>query len=87
MADQFENIKPSLESPCEGLEAVTPSDSEDLAQVTRALYVGGGGDLAVRAKDGSQATFVSLKAGQMIPVRVSRVFSTGTTATGIIGMY
>lgn len=87
MADQFENIRPALESPCEGLLTVTPDDGADLAQVSRALYIGGAGDVAVTLKDGSTGTFSSAPAGMILPIRATRVLATGTTATNIIAMF
>ena len=70
-----------------GGEAVTPNDGADLAFVSRALYVGGDGNVAVVMHDGSALTFVGLKAGTLMPLRVSRVKSTGTTATSLVSLY
>ena len=87
MADKFENIRPALESPGEGLLTVTPDDGADLTQVSRALYIGGAGDLAVQMKDGSSGTFVGVYSGQLLPVRAARVLATGTTATNIVAIF
>ena len=87
MADKFENIRPALESPAEGLLAVTPDDETDLAQVSRGLYIGGGGNVAVTMKDGSTGTFVGLDTAAIIPVRAVRVLATGTTATNILALF
>ncbi len=84
--DQFSAHTTSLESPASSAVAITPSDENDLAQISRAVYVGGAGDLAVTMKDGSIATFKNLIAGSSIAIRVSRVLSTGTTATHIVAM-
>ncbi len=65
--------------------AVTASDSTDLAQVTRGIYVGGGGHLKVTLAGGSTVTFSNLSAG-IWPFEVVRVFATGTTATNLIGL-
>ena len=87
MADQFENIRPALESPGEGILEVSPNDSVDLAQVSRALYIGGSGDVAVQMKDGSTGTLVGVPGGQVLPVRAVRVLATGTTATNIVAVF
>ncbi len=87
MADQFENIRPALESPAEGILAVTPDDNTDLSEVSRALYIGGTGDVAVQMKDGSTGTFVGVPGGIMLPLRASRVLATGTTATNILAVF
>ncbi|MFM9871991.1 MAG: hypothetical protein ACKVQS_00840 [Fimbriimonadaceae bacterium] len=65
--------------------AVTPSDTADLAQVTRGVYVGGAGALKVTLAGGSTVTFTGLTAG-IWPFEVVRIFATGTTATGLIGL-
>lgn len=53
---------------------------------TRGIYVGVSGDLKVVTAGGTTLTFVGLAAGMTHPLRVSKVFATGTTATDIIGL-
>ena len=68
--------------------AVTPSDSADFAFATRAIYVGGAGTVvAVLFPSGAVLTFVGATAGSILPVRASRVNSTGTTATSLLGLF
>lgn len=67
--------------------SITPSDSDDLDVVPRAIYVGGSGDVKVDMLDGSTVTFKSLQAGEVHWIRPRRVYSTDTTATDIIGLY
>ena len=66
--------------------AITPSDSEDLAVKPRAIFVGTGGDLVLFGADGVSATF-AVADGAMLPLSPHRVMATGTTATGIVGMW
>ena len=67
--------------------AVTPSDTTNLASgFTRAIYVGGTGDLAVVMIDGTTVTFKAVPAGTLLPVAVTRVNSTGTSATNIVAL-
>jgi hypothetical protein len=73
--------------PAEEYSAITPSDAANLAKPTRGLYVGVSGDLVVDSLDGNQVTFVALAAGQLHPIRCTRVYATGTTATDIVGIY
>ncbi len=84
--DQFSAHTSSLESPASSAVEITPSDENDLAQVSRAVYVGGTGHLAVTMKDGSNTTFKNLIGGTVLAIRVSKVKSTGTTATDIVVM-
>ncbi len=88
MADVFENLTESITAPGNNLVAITPSDSTDLPQVSRGIYVGGAGNLVVTpAAGGSNVTFVGVPAGTVLPIRVSRVLSTSTTATSLINLY
>jgi hypothetical protein len=68
-----------------GAVAVTASDAT-IFPVTRALYIGVTGDVAVRMADGMSITFTAVPVG-VFPVQVDQVLSTGTTATGIIALY
>lgn len=75
-------------SPAIHAVAITPSDATDLTNGTRGLYVGVTGNVKVDMLGGDTAiTFVGLAAGVVHPLRVSRVYSTGTTATSIVGVY
>lgn len=66
---------------------ITPNDSTDLPSAARAIYVGGTGNMVVQmASDASQVTFSGIPAGTLIPIQVSRVLATNTTATLIIGL-
>ncbi len=73
--------------PITGAVAVTPADGSDLTDVTRALWIGGAGNVAVVTLDGSTVTIKGVQAGTLLPIRVSRVKSTGTTATDILALY
>lgn len=76
-----------MHDPAEGVIAVTPSDGTDLGVICRALHVSGAGNVTLRASDNSEATFASVPAGSVLAVRTRRVLATGTTATGIVGLY
>ncbi|MDB6104049.1 MAG: hypothetical protein JWO52_4048 [Gammaproteobacteria bacterium] len=70
--------------------AVTPSDTVALVDITRYIYVGGVGDLTVvMADDPAQVavTFKAVPVGTLLPIAVSMVKSTLTTATNIVAMY
>lgn len=71
---------------------VYPSDTEtlqqDLSTNNRAtcLYVGVGGSVRVLTYGGDDVTFVGISSGSFIPVLVSKVFATGTTASSILAV-
>lgn len=76
-----------IRDPGERATAITPSDSADLTNPTRGLYVGASGDVSViLVGDSAAVTFTGLAAGIVHPLRVKRVRSTGTTATDIVGV-
>ena len=85
MTDTFAKHTRSLTSPPEHALAILPAD-QDLAQVTRALYVGVGGDLAVRMQDGGSVVLVNVPSGTLLPLRVCRVLP-ASTAGGIVGLW
>lgn len=68
-------------------EAITPDDDTDLGTVSRAIYVGGAGDVVVNMKGGSASvTFKAVPVGAILPIRVTRVLE-DTTATFLINLY
>lgn len=66
--------------PCKWVTA-TLSDTADLAKVPKALWVDGAGVLRIAGSDGHPENF-TVAAG-LVPLSPTRIFSTGTTATGI----
>ena len=66
--------------------AVTPNDDTVLQNGIRALYVGGAGNVSVVTAGGQTVTFSGVAAGSILPVRVTRVRATNTTATLILAL-
>ena len=67
--------------------AITPNDSADLAAVTAALYVGFTGNISlICSGDTTPVIFFNVPGGSFLPLRVKRVRSTLTTASGIVGV-
>ncbi|MEM6711376.1 MAG: hypothetical protein AAF590_03750 [Pseudomonadota bacterium] len=85
-SDPFSSHMAGLESPASDGFVIVPSDSADLSSVTRAIYVGSGGDLVATMKSGTSITFTGLLAGTVLPIRVSAVAATGTSAGNLIGL-
>lgn len=85
--DSFSGYADSLTAPASNCFAVTPSDTTDLPLVTKALYVGTGGDIVLRAVNGAaDVTFRNVPDGGIIDVRTRAVRVAGTTAADIVGM-
>lgn len=88
MADDWERVGGSLDSPAKNAAAVTPNDSADLPNVAVALWVGGAGNVSVDMVGGQESVvFTGVPAGTILPIRVKRVNSTGTTATTITALW
>ena len=76
------------QSPALNAVAVTPHDSTNLAEPSRALYIGVTGDVSLElTESGSAIVFKNVPAGTVLPVRVSRVNATATTATDIVAIW
>lgn len=84
--DRFASNSGGLGSPATRAEAVTPHDTNTLTRASRGLYIGGAGNVAVVMAGGDEVTFSGVGAGTFLPIRVTQVKSTGTTATLIIAV-
>lgn len=85
--DHHQSQMEGLTAPYNDAEEVTPSNTVDLSNTTRALYIGSQGTLRVRmAGSGNDVTF-TLDKHELLPIRVTRVFATGTSATNIVALW
>lgn len=71
---------------CESFFAITPHDTNELPEITRAIYVGVTGNIVIGQRDGTNVTFVAVPAGYILPVRARYVRATNTTAASMVGM-
>ena len=85
MSSAFQNRHRRPTDPAVTIFDITPNDTADLPHVTTALNVATPGTVRVTTADGSMAD-LSVHPGQAFPVRVRRVWQTGTTATGLRGL-
>lgn len=85
MPDAFADRHRRPTDPAITLFDITPDDVANLAHVTTALNVATPGTVRVTTVDGSVSD-ISVQPGQAFPIRVRRVWLTGTTATGIRGL-
>ena len=69
-----------------GSVSVTPSDTDNLPHVSRALQLGTGGNIKMTFADGTVDTWYNVQAG-IVPVQVRRVWATDTTASQISSVY
>jgi hypothetical protein len=86
--DTFGNTQGGLQSPSRNSFVIAPSDTNEVPFVTRAIYVGGAGDITARlADDAGSVTFKAVPVGTMLPIRARQIYATGTSATLLVGMY
>lgn len=87
MPDRFSRSLDTADDPPRRGWAVTPSDTVDLVDVATGIYVGGAGALVVTLADMADGTSVTLAAvpvGAYLPLRIKRVWATGTVATNLV---
>lgn len=65
--------------------AITPSDVT-IIPTTRSIWVGVAGNVAVKMASGATVTFTGVPIG-VLPVQVTQVLSTNTTATTMLALY
>lgn len=83
------NPSNNITDPSSRYAAVTPSDTDgsgDLAEVSRAIFVGTGGNLVAIRPDGTSVTFANVPDGTLMPIRAKRIASTNTTASDIVSL-
>ncbi len=85
MPDAFSSQARSQSDPAVSVFEIIPDDATDLPQVTLALNAASPGTVRVTTIDGSTSD-ISIHPGHALPIRVRRVWHTGTTATGIRGL-
>lgn len=78
----------SYTDPARSAVAVTPSDTVDIqgGQLSRGVYVGGAGNMSVQM-GGVTVMFAGVVPGNVLPIRISRVNATNTTATNIVALF
>lgn len=87
MIDAFGSSSDSVIAPARRTFEISPSDSQDLAQFTKAIYVGNGGDIVLQTVGSDTAvTFANVQDGSILDLRCNSVRATGTTASNLVGL-
>lgn len=86
--DLQDSNKREAHNPAFGAFEIDPDDDVTYDLGTTGLYVGGAGNITVRMLNGEDTVlFSNIAPGTILPIRVTRVYATGTTATLIVGLY
>ena len=85
--DDYVQLATGLDSPYRHAAAVTPSDTVDLADVSRGLYVGVTGDINLITANGETVLFKGATAGSILRVQAGRIKATSTTATNLVALW
>ena len=76
--------------------AVIPSDTVNIPYIGGdgttpswpcVLYIGSGGNIRVLTAGGDDVTFNNVLGGTFLPIQVTRVFATNTTAFNIVALW
>ncbi len=85
--DPFASAVDSVTAPASDCFQITPDDTNDLSQATKALYVGTGGNIVLRSVGSeNDVTLRNVVGGSIIDIRTRAVRATGTTASDIVGL-
>ena len=88
MADSFSNSADSVSAPATRAVAVAPHDTNALADIPKALFVGTGGTITMRGVAGtSDQLWKNVPAGSVLPFRAQYIRATGTSAADILALY
>ena len=68
--------------------AVTPADATALpGGICRGIYATGAGNITGTTPSGATVVLTSVPANTVVPIDLSIIAATGTTATGILALY
>lgn len=87
MADRFDTQVDSLSQPAREAFAITPHASNEIDPLPKAIYVGTGGNITLRAAgSAADVVFKNVAPGQILDVRARYIRASGTTASDIVGL-
>ncbi len=85
-ADTFSSYQVGLNSPYANAFTIVPHNTNALAFDTRAIYVGGDGDITLVTTGGDTITLIAVNAGNIYPIRAN-IIKTSSSATYMVGLY
>ncbi|MGI9159847.1 MAG: spike base protein, RCAP_Rcc01079 family [Saprospiraceae bacterium] len=80
--DNYDRSAVALDAPADDMVPLTPSDSTDLVTMSKALYVTVAGNIEVITRAGNTRV-IAVPANFILPLRITRLKASSTTATGV----
>ena len=85
-AIDLENKTNNITRPASNFAAITPHASTELSYLTRAVWVGTGGNVVAVNHAGTEVTFGNVPDGTLLLIRTSRIDDT-STASGLVALW
>lgn len=86
--DRFQHLGDSVSDPARKAAPLTPSATQTLSEVPKAIYVGTGGHVRLKCIDDvAPVLFRNVISGTILPVRAEQVTVEGTTAADLVALY
>ena len=86
--DRFKNSSDSVSDPARALVAIDATSPVSLNSVPKALFIGTGGNVSIRAiDDDAPVTLRNVPSGTILPIRAAQLDPALTTARDIVGLY
>lgn len=87
MADRFETFSDSASLPARDAFTIMPHATNPIEPLPKAIFVGTGGQITLRAADSTgDVVLTNVASGTILDIRARFVRATGTTATDIVGL-
>ena len=90
-SNRFQQTDPAINAPYTRAKELTQSDTEDLAEIPRAIcaFKSGGSTTKIKVllADDDTPTIFFVVSGDLLPMRVKRVYLTDTDATHVTALY
>lgn len=68
------------------LITINPDNTKDLPNITKAIFIGTGGDVNIIAAHDDTPVSIYVQSGTLLPIRAKKILSSGTTASNIVGL-
>ena len=86
--DRFKNSSDAVSDPARSLADINATSAAPLDSAPKAIFIGTGGDVSIRAiDDESPVTLRNVPSGTILPIRAAQLNPALTTARDIVGLY